>query len=78
MWRQFNIGRMRMREPAELDFPAEQPGVVARMVRLHLDTFGYVAAEFAKLLHIHEKQLGEFYDLTAKPTISGLRLRVVR
>jgi hypothetical protein len=39
MWRQFNIGRMKLREPAELDFPPEQPGVIARMVRLHLDTF---------------------------------------
>ncbi|TMJ02872.1 MAG: hypothetical protein E6G97_11005 [Alphaproteobacteria bacterium] len=69
---------MKLREPAEFDFPPEQPGVVARMVRLHLDTFGYAAKEFAKLLRIHEKHLGEFYDLTAKPTVPGLKLRVVR
>jgi Zn-dependent peptidase ImmA (M78 family) len=78
LWRQFNMNRIKLREPPELDFPPEQPGVIARMVRLHLDTFGYLASEFAKLLHVHEKQLSEFYDLSAKPMVPGLRLRVVR
>ena len=73
-----NIQRIKLREPPELDFPPEQPGVITRMVRLHLDTFGYLASELAKVLHIHEKQLGEFYNLSAKPTVPGLRLRVVR
>jgi Zn-dependent peptidase ImmA (M78 family)/transcriptional regulator with XRE-family HTH domain len=78
LWRQFNMNRIKLREPPELDFPQEQPGVITRMVRLHLDTFGYLAGEFAKLLHIHEKQLGEFYNLSAKPTVPGLHLRIVR
>jgi hypothetical protein len=54
----------------ELDFPREQPGVIARMVRLHLDTFGYAIGELAKLLHVHEKQLGELYDLSAAPAVA--------
>jgi hypothetical protein len=29
-------------------------------------------------LHIHEKQLGEFYNLSAKPTVPGLHLWIVR
>jgi hypothetical protein len=52
--------RMRRREPPELDFPAEQPGVIGRMVRLHLDTFVYATDELARLLHVHEKQPSEF------------------
>jgi Zn-dependent peptidase ImmA (M78 family) len=78
LWRQFSVTKMRMREPPELDFPAEKPAVIGRMVRLHLDTFGYSKEDFAKLLHVHEKQLPEFYDLTAQPTIPGMRLRLVR
>jgi Zn-dependent peptidase ImmA (M78 family)/transcriptional regulator with XRE-family HTH domain len=78
LWRQFNMNRIKLREPPELDFPQEQPAVITRMVRLHLDTFGYLVSEFAKLLHLHERQLGEFYNLSDKPTVPGLRLRVVR
>ena len=51
---------------------------MSRMVRLHLDTFGYSPGDLAQLIHLHEKQLGEFYDLNAKPVVNGLRLRVVR
>jgi plasmid maintenance system antidote protein VapI len=48
------------------------------MVRLHLETFGYSMADLAKILHIHEKQLAEFYDLKSTAAVPGLRLRVVR
>jgi Zn-dependent peptidase ImmA (M78 family)/transcriptional regulator with XRE-family HTH domain len=78
LWRKFAMDRMRLREPPETDFPTEQPAVIGRMVRLHLDTFGYSTADFANLLHVHEKHLGEFYDLAAKPAVPGMRLRIVR
>jgi Zn-dependent peptidase ImmA (M78 family)/transcriptional regulator with XRE-family HTH domain len=78
LWRQFNANRIKLREPPELDFPPEQPGVIARMVRLHVDTFGYSTGELANLLHVYEKQLAEFYDLNATAAVPGLRLRVVR
>jgi Zn-dependent peptidase ImmA (M78 family)/transcriptional regulator with XRE-family HTH domain len=77
LWRQFNANRIKLREPPELDFPPEQPGVIARMIRLHLDTFGYSMGELAGLLHVHERQLTEFYDLNVKIVVPGLRLRVV-
>jgi len=78
LWRQFSAGRMRLREPVETDFPHETPGVISRMVRLHLDTFGYSKEDLAKLLHVFERQLGEFYDLAAQPVVSGVKLRLVR
>jgi Zn-dependent peptidase ImmA (M78 family)/transcriptional regulator with XRE-family HTH domain len=78
LWRQFAMTRMRLREPPELDFQAEQPGVIARMVRLHLDTFGYSKDQFAQLLNIYEKQLTEFYDLNTRPAVTGVRLRLVQ
>lgn len=78
LWRQFNAQRIKMREPVSLDFPMEQPGVISRMVRLHLDTFGYTTRELAEILHIHERQLGAFYNLSAAPPVAGLRLKVVR
>lgn len=78
LWRQFSASRMRLREPPETDFPHEEPGVISRMVRLHLDTFGYSAGDLAKLLHVFEKHLREFYDLSAKPVVPGVKLRLVR
>jgi Zn-dependent peptidase ImmA (M78 family)/transcriptional regulator with XRE-family HTH domain len=36
LWRQFSTTRMRLREPPELDFELERPGVLARMIQLHL------------------------------------------
>jgi hypothetical protein len=78
LWRKFAMERMRLREPPETDFPAEQPAVIGRMVRLHIDTFGYSTADFSNLLHVHEKHLSEFYDLAAKPVVPGMRLRIVR
>jgi Zn-dependent peptidase ImmA (M78 family)/transcriptional regulator with XRE-family HTH domain len=78
LWRKFAMDRMRLREPPETDFPAEQPAVITRMVRLHIDTFGYTASEFAKVLHVQERHLKELYDLTAQSTVPGMRLRLVR
>jgi Zn-dependent peptidase ImmA (M78 family) len=78
LWRQFSTTRMRLREPPELDFEPERSGVLARMIRLHLDTFGYTIAELAKLFHLYEDQLGKYYDLNAGPAVTGMRLRIVR
>jgi hypothetical protein len=68
------------REPSTRFGEMLDRAIIARMVRLHLDTFGYAASELAKLLHIYERQVSEFYDLSASPApvVPGLRLRVVR
>ncbi len=71
LWRQFGALKMRLAEPAELDFPREQPAVVERMVGLHLDVFGMSNAEFATLLHMHEDDLWNYYRL---PSVGAAHL----
>jgi Zn-dependent peptidase ImmA (M78 family) len=78
LWRKFSMDRTKLREPPELDFPREMPGVISRMVRLHLDTFGYSASELAKIIHTNDNLLTDYYDLSAQPVVQGMRLRVVR
>jgi Zn-dependent peptidase ImmA (M78 family) len=78
LWRKFAMDRMRLREPAQLDFPVEIPGVVSRMVRLHLDNFGYSPSELARIVHANDNLLADYYDLSAKPVVQGMRLRVLR
>jgi Zn-dependent peptidase ImmA (M78 family) len=62
LWRQFSSLRMKLREPPELDFPMEQPSVLPKMVRLHLDAFGYSQGELARLFHIHPHTLSDLYS----------------
>jgi hypothetical protein len=63
----FAIDRTKMREPVYVDYPPEQPGVVGRMVRLHLDNFGYSPSELAKPIHANDNLLNEYHDLNAAP-----------
>ncbi len=78
LWRKFAMDRIKLREPPSLDFAPEVPSVVSRMVRLHLDTFGYSPSDLAKIVHANDNLLSDYYDLNAAPVVQGLRLRVVR
>lgn len=63
LWRQFSFYRMKLREPVELDFPMESPGVLSRMLKLHLETFGYSIPNFAQMLHWHAHRVKQLYNL---------------
>lgn len=63
LWRQFNVHRIKLQEPSVLDFPMETPGVISRMLSLHLETFGYSIPDFAKMLHWHAHRVKEMYNL---------------
>ncbi len=78
LWRQFSSLRIKLREPPELDFPIEVPGVMNRIVRLHLDNFGVSVSELAGMLHVSEPLMADYYDLKQRTPAPGLRLRVVR
>ena len=54
---------MKLREPIELDFPMEAPGVLNRMLMLHLETFGYSIPDFAQILHWHAHRVKQLYQL---------------
>jgi len=79
LWRQFNIHRIKLREPIALDFPMEQPGVLQRMVDLHIENMGYSLPDFAQILHLHTHQLSEFYDIkkSMDTQIGEKRLRII-
>lgn len=67
LWKQISARRLRLREPPELDFEPEQPTVIGTMVRVHMDALGYTRQELARLLHVQEHRLPEFYDLSEAP-----------
>ncbi len=78
LWQQFNMHRLKMREPPELDFPHEQPTLMPKVLSLHLDQLGYTVADLAKILFMDEAELVRFYKLDKPSDRSGRpSLRIV-
>jgi Zn-dependent peptidase ImmA (M78 family) len=83
LWRQFNKFKIKLREPQELDFPAEQPSLLPRLLNVHLNDLRYTVADLAQILTTSQPDLTALYDLNVvslqtPPMGQGLRmLRVV-
>ncbi len=82
LWRQFNMMRIKLREPPELDFPAEAPSVLSKMVIMHLHAFGYTEQDIAAMFHLHTHTFREMYPIhqpeAPSATATGAKLRVIR
>jgi Zn-dependent peptidase ImmA (M78 family)/transcriptional regulator with XRE-family HTH domain len=81
IWQQFSMAGIRTSEPPELDFPSEQPTIVASLLRIHIENLGYSIAEVAKILTMTEAELPEFYDMAELPGTTPNRpngLRVIK
>ncbi|WP_244521274.1 ImmA/IrrE family metallo-endopeptidase [Bauldia litoralis] len=77
MWKQISARRLKLREPPELDFPAEQPTVIDSILRVHLEGLGYSESDLAQLLRIHPWDLRALYGIEAKEPPRP-RLTIVR
>jgi Zn-dependent peptidase ImmA (M78 family)/transcriptional regulator with XRE-family HTH domain len=64
LWQQISARGWRLREPAELDFPAEEPRVLPSIVKTHLSDLGYSLDELTKLVRIHASEFTEMYGPT--------------
>lgn len=73
LWQEFSKLGYKTREPAELDFPPEEPSVWADLIKLHLDHLGYSVEELADALDVLSDDLE-----TILPDRSHLRLMVDR
>ncbi len=77
LWRQLSAKGLRLREPEETQFPAEEPSVYDHVVDLHLDDLGYSKADLQRLLRVSGGELSKLYSVPDEPT-SGPHLRVVK
>jgi Zn-dependent peptidase ImmA (M78 family) len=78
LWKQFNIKKIRMREPPELDFPAEVPTVLETVLRLHLDSLGFTLSDLSKMLHLYEADLADLYPIERTEEIPRRRFTVLK
>lgn len=50
LWQEFSRLGYKTREPAELDFPQEEPAVLSDLVKLHTERLGYTVSELASAI----------------------------
>ena len=74
LWRQISWLGYRKREPVELDFERESPGVFPRVLQIHFQDLGYTLTELGKALHVEASDLTDLYGLDAAPARGHLRL----
>src|SRR5207249_3684018 len=61
VWMQLSAAGYRMREPAELDIPVEEPRLLRAMIDLHAGKLRYSVNDLGKLLGLLESELRELY-----------------
>jgi Zn-dependent peptidase ImmA (M78 family)/transcriptional regulator with XRE-family HTH domain len=64
LWQQFNVHRIRLQEPPELDFPVERPTVLSKLLSLHLNELGYTIGALAQTLNFDSAEFEKVYGLT--------------
>ena len=76
LWRQISALGYRRSEPPELDFPAEEPGVLPEMIRVHIEELGYEVEDLSTVLQVFEDDLRRMYKLP--DNAGGPNLRVIK
>jgi len=80
IWKQFSIHNIKLREPPELDFPAEEPRTVNDLVSLHINDMGYSLGDLSQVLIMNESELAKTYsiDLPGHEKTRSAHLRVIQ
>lgn len=77
LWSQMGRAGYKQHEPAELDFPKEQPRLLRDLLELHKDTLDYSIADLSRLFAIHEHELLRDYPVTRTADEVRSRLRAI-
>jgi Zn-dependent peptidase ImmA (M78 family) len=80
LWKQFNIHKIKLREPPELEFAPEEPLTVSDLVSLHINEMGYSLGDLSKMLIMNEIELAKTYsiDLPGQEKGRGSHLRIIQ
>lgn len=63
LWQQFNMKKLKFREPPELDFEVEKPTLVSKLFALHMETLGYSVADLAAVAVLYETDIMNLYGI---------------
>lgn len=67
LWIQLTKAGYRSREPAELDFPHEEPTAVSELFDLHRNELNYTMEQLSKLLTMYPDELQQEYGVRPSP-----------
>jgi hypothetical protein len=71
LWMQMGRAGYREREPAELDFPKEDPQTLRELFDLHRSQLNYSMADLSGLLALHPHEIAHIYPV--EPTVEEAR-----
>jgi Zn-dependent peptidase ImmA (M78 family)/transcriptional regulator with XRE-family HTH domain len=72
LWTQMGKAGYRMREPAELDFPKDEPSMLNEVVGVHISDLGYTLEELGRKLDLYPQEFSDKFRQL--PSNRGLRL----
>ncbi|HEX4079473.1 MAG TPA: XRE family transcriptional regulator [Rhizomicrobium sp.] len=79
LWQQISSHGWRLREPPELDFEAEKPGVLPSIIDAHLTQLGYTISDLSNFIPLHEHEFSRMYGLAKRGESPGRpKLRIVK
>jgi Zn-dependent peptidase ImmA (M78 family)/transcriptional regulator with XRE-family HTH domain len=61
LWQQLSSRGWRLSEPAELNFPREEPTVIRSIIRSHIEHMGYSLDDLCSLIPIHKHHFTKMY-----------------
>lgn len=64
LWKQFNVHKIKLREPPELDFAPETPRAVSELVSLHMNDMNYSLDDLATMLKMNNDEIARTYSIT--------------
>jgi Zn-dependent peptidase ImmA (M78 family)/transcriptional regulator with XRE-family HTH domain len=77
LWMQMGRSGYREREPAELDFPKEQPRLLGELFSLHQAQLGYTVRDLANLLAMHPHEVAHIYPVQTTVEEARSHLRAI-
>ncbi|ABE62174.1 protein of unknown function DUF955 [Nitrobacter hamburgensis X14] len=63
IWKQFNIHKIKLREPPELDFTPETPRTISELVSLHMQDLNYSLYDLSAMLSMHQNEIALTYSI---------------
>jgi Zn-dependent peptidase ImmA (M78 family)/DNA-binding XRE family transcriptional regulator len=76
LWQQINMYKIRRREPARLDFAAEEPTIFPDLVKMHLGTLGYAIEDLVEILCLPGSDFRRMYGFV-DPSPQARHLKVI-
>ena len=77
LWMQMGRAGYREREPAELDFPHEEPRILKELFDIHRDALNYSLTDLASLFAVHPDEITRTYPVVATSDEARRHLRAI-